>query len=222
MLCSYNIHFYTEINKDPKGLNKFRDFLRNSNVEILFLQESYGVIPAIITKDLPFQSVNEKSGLAILSKHQIQETKIYNFEEDKGVMYAKINDIRFYNVHLDNEFESKRLKQIYRVINFVKSIEDSLKIYIGGDFNTLNPDDYTKEKWDYMLKKESKHTSTRNLVYPEITKWYKDLYNGKKDPVTSIYQRRVDYFFSNVSKSPSSFIDNTIELSDHYPILVKL
>lgn len=231
-IMSFNVQSFNCIHKK---LQCFLQFLKEHKVEIIFFQEAYkGTIPKELYQIYETFVHYPEKGLAIFSKYPIKtyefkpfDYKKYDYKkfDNKGYIYANINGVDFYNVHLDHISEITRLSQITELLVFEKTkrLPDNIckDIYILGDFNSLNVNDYTEGKWKYMLQNETEYTHPESLVYNLISQFYKDSYNGAKNPVTSHFGRRVDYIFTNSARN-NSFIDNTIKLSDHYPIYMQI
>lgn len=233
-ITSFNVHDWKETNDIRKGSEKIASFIYNQGDDVCCLQESYErkandglyLIPEEVTKNYTYSFSYPEKGLKILSKTPIEnaEKKAFDSYSDKGVIYAEINNKHIFNVHLDDKEEHVRLYQTSILLKFVKEMTEdssSKKIYICGDFNSLNETEYSKEKWDEMLTKEKDYTSPNSLVYNKITNSYMDTRRGLEDPSTSIHGRRVDYIFTNQRVKETFKITQDYTLSDHAMISYK-
>ena len=170
-------------------------------------------------------------GNAILSKYKISDVFYKNIEikdvETRGFIVSKFHEnFNLIVTHLDVELEEIRIqqyKEIKKNLNF-----NELNILLG-DFNALRFEDYTKKKWNEILKIRKKNFwefPKSNLIHL-IEKDFIDIWS-KYDKIqpTCRYDTRIDYIFLSKMNQDDFEIKSIlriddIEISDHYPILLK-
>lgn len=223
-VVSLNVYNFKKLRRIRGGVCRLTLAILKENPDIVFLQEAYNYIPVGLSRAFIYRLHFWEKGLSILSKYPITKQKFISFNEDKGLVYARIGSDDFVNVHLDHQVEETRIRQIRRIMTFVRSLPATHcgQILIGGDFNMLNKNEYTAAKWKQMLEQEAEHTDPESLAYQIMTESFYDTYNGPKNPVTSEYGRRVDYFFSNHKPNGSFKIIEDFDLSDHAMISYKI
>jgi len=140
--------------------------------------------------------------------------------------------LRIYNIHLDNQQEDCRIKELMEALIFIKSTSRGKPHLIMGDFNSLLREDYTTEEWNKITKErfnnawEAPQTKVCSLMLSEN---YKDAWTlakerkGNKETFPR-YKTRIDYVW--VSQNfpfqilKSSHVEH--EASDHNPELIEI
>lgn len=221
-ILTYNVYGFRLIHRLEDGRRKFANYIIELDPDIICIQEAYKYIPIDITNVYKHQSSYWFGGLNILSKTPIYNRKILKLDEDKGCLYSMVNDLNIFNIHLDNFSEKTRLKQYNEIFEFIKDIvkENDFPILLCGDFNSINKEFYSSKKWKDMLTYEQEYTSEDSDVYNSITSTFYDTYlNKHKNPSTSIYDRQVDYIFTDFIPKTSCKIMKNFIFSDHSPVI---
>lgn len=137
-----------------------------------------------------------------------------------------------FNTHLDHVFEELRLLQMDIIHSTLKKILPNQPFHIlGGDFNSINVEDYPKKKWNSIKEYRIKNSWELPFsdVYNRIVKdWkYLDTYrvtNQKEYPPPSCWAgTRIDYIFFSPEFNGKILKCETVKTkaSDHQPILVE-
>ena len=112
--------------------------------------------------------------------------------------------ISIYNTHLDNRNENVQEKELKRITKILE--KDKNKIILTGDFNLK----INKGIFISFMKRLSK----LNIVRVEI---------DEKTLKQSNYNRAIDHIFvSKDLKVIDKKVIKDLEISDHYPILIKI
>lgn len=168
-VASYNIKglpFPIQINHTPRYkriVKELRKMHEAKNApDVILIQEAFSLFSQYVYFKLndiypyrvrgPKGRIRINSGLEILSRYPISKsaTIVYNQCDSvdclsrKGVLHARINNIDFYNTHMQANNKSRkeiankvRIKQTETMIQFVKNTRDeNLPFFMVGDFNT--------------------------------------------------------------------------------------
>lgn len=227
VVSSFNIkNDYFKYNKEKT--NTIIDYLIDNKIDILTLQELYKKADKDLTKyllDLDYhiikryrfisrlilRPINESTPIItnrkIISKRNYRLPFLPSFPKrimTKIVIEYNNELISIYNTHLDNRnvnVQEKELKKISKILE-----KDKNKIILTGDFNLK----INKGIFISFIKRLSK----LNIVRVEI---------DEKTLKQSKYNRAIDHIFvSKELKVIDKKVIKDLEISDHYPILIKI
>ncbi|TDQ11517.1 endonuclease/exonuclease/phosphatase family protein [Pedobacter metabolipauper] len=168
-----------------------------------------------------------------------------------GYIYANIHGIHVFAVHLSPFVYQKRLYEVKEVLAHAATLPKGSPVIIAGDFNSYHSKDslnYTAKDLAAQRKREQGNAEIRNLnnghfdysVLDEIER------SGFKDAVDLVSDQfnytmptkkydaafktkiRIDYIWLNsilkkkVSEAAVIYDQHTEQMSDHYPVLLKL
>ncbi len=246
ILC-YNVLHGFESN--PKVMDKYVTWVKTIDPDIVAFQEMNKFTDKSL-KELAaryghyYSAISKENGypVAITSKYPIRDLIKVDDHMEHGYMYAKINDINLFVVHLSSWSFFLREKEIQRILSHAALIPEKEKIVITGDFNSLCETDSLTHKDGYLERvkrreqKDPRYKALNNgkLDYSVIRTikdaGYSDSFLMFHDAFTRTvpkHLRRVDYMGLNPQMAKyviaSDFIydDKNNEISDHFPLLVK-
>ena len=209
-IASYNVHYWYDVFENENSINIGKNILKNKP-DIICLQEyRNNGCPSNFKNNYQYQYINEYN--CVFSKYPILSSKTIQLGRDNKYFFQRylqickilVNNKEIYilNTHLDvfDNTEKIRYSQIKNIINEIKKLDDKL-VFLMGDFNSLDFNDYTEEYLNNMRIQSGKHMPKKMKVLPEIQKHMYDCYklndNYKKNPVTVWSLRKVDYIFVN-------------------------
>jgi len=227
VVSSFNIkNDYFKYNKEKT--NTIIDYLLDNKIDILNLQELYKRADKDLTKyllkldyhiikryrfisRLLLRPFNESTPIItnknIISKKNYRLPFLPSFPKrimTKIVIEYNNELISVYNTHLDNRNEIVQEKELNKIFNIIK--KDKNKIILTGDFNLK----INKGIFISFMKKLSR----LNIVRVEI---------DEKTLKQSNYNRAIDHIFvSKDLKVIDKKVIKNLEISDHYPILIKI
>lgn len=203
-------------------------YLKNNKIDILNLQEVYSKLDKDLSKDIDslkysmfgkyrfflkriLNRINEKT--PIITKYKVISYKTYNLpflpSTLKRVMTKVVVEIdgklvSIYNTHIDYMMDITKKRQLKRILKIIK--KDNNPIILTGDFNLKNNNEIFNN-----FRKEMKRININHIDVGDNT-WK-----------PSKYHRAIDHIFiSDDFKLDSKEIVKNIEISDHYPILIKV
>lgn len=215
------------------GRDEVTEYLKNSEADILLLQEDGGKG----YESLGYQVVNPSKNLTVLSKYKIVDTKIINPDDESvsipGVQIdieIKGKQYRFIDVYLkpfkfeksmikldgDNNEDEEKVKSIVKrliptfkihqeQVNAInKAVENSpYPVILAGDFNSV-PNSY---EYYHLL-------NGMQDCFVEAGKGSATSFHDYKFPI------RIDYIFASKSIKPISYkVDRSVKISDHFPVI---
>ena len=234
-VISYNI---LEGMKLDKGKNKFVEWVKNQDPDILALQEAnhltetqllslakrYGHEKAIILKEKGYP-------VALTAKADVKINNVYRFTEGftHGFIHLEIDNINYIILHLDPHSSEQRKIEIHKIFTWINRNPSKKDWIIMGDFNSSSPldknilgpnIDYTLH--EYILDNEyvdvvkifnSKFTQTvptkEFMIHPKDFNRYDFIYISKS--------------LKNKVYSSSVIYDEFTDVySDHYPIQLEI
>lgn len=226
-ICTFNIqNDYRKYTKD-KSLEILK-FLKKEKLDVFNLQEVYSKIDKDLKNNLfntkysingkyrfllkvILNRFNEKN--PIITNKKVLSTKTYHLPVfpsiTKRIMTKVEIDldgeiISIYNTHLDYKYISVRKRELKRIINIIKN--DSNPIILTGDFNLKTNNIYFKEFIKDMKSIGIKHIDV-----------------GEKTLKISKYHRAIDHIFiSDKFKLKSKRLITNLDISDHYPIIIRV
>lgn len=227
VISTFNIkNDYFKYKKDKT--NTILKYLKDNNIDILNLQELYLKLDKDLSKELKkinYKKIGKYRGISrillkpfnestpIITNKDIVEIKHFKLpfipSLQKRVMtkiVIKYNNelVSIYNTHLDFKFDKvkkKELDKIYKIIS-----KDKNKIILTGDFNLKN----NKEIFNDFVDKLNKLGIIRIPLDEKTLK-------------QSMYNRAIDHIFvSKEFKIVDKEVIKTLDISDHYPLLIKL
>ena len=226
-ICTFNIqNDYRKYNKD-KSLEIIK-FLNKNKINIFNLQEVYSKIDKDLRTSLfntnysingkyrfllrkILTRVNEKN--PIITDKKVLSTKTYHLPVFPSItkrIMTKVEIelggevISIYNTHLDYKYLGVRRRELDKIINIIKN--DSNPIILTGDFNLKTNNIYFKEFIKYLSSLGIKHIDIE-----------------EKTLKISKYHRAIDHIFiSDKFKLKSKNLITNLDISDHYPIIIKV
>ena len=165
--------------------------------------------------------------------HQIinTNTNTNTNNENYSCLYVELsNNIHIFGTHLEvyDSTDNSRIQQLEKIYQIINTI-DSPNIILLGDLNLLYQPQLTQIQWDYQVS----HDKRRNII--TSSKAYKTIINNNfidsfdylnlsPPPISSCYDRRVDYIFikNNFSYQCTNTQIVHTNVSDHLPIYLDL
>ena len=226
-ICTFNIQ--NDYRKyDILKSKEIVKFLKRNKIDILSLQEVYPKVDKDLKRilsdtkysisgkyrfflNLFLKRVNEKT--PIITNKKVLSTKTYHLPFlpstlRRIITKVEIEDnekvISIYNTHLDYKYLSVRKRQLKKVLNIIKN--DKNPIILTGDFNLKNNNIYFKKFISELEKLNIKHIDILDNTL-KISK----------------YHRAIDHIFiSDSFKLKSKKRVTNLDISDHYPIIIKV
>ena len=227
VISTFNIkNDYFKYKKDKT--NTILNYLRDNNIDVLNLQELYFRLDKDLSKELKkinYKKIGKYRGISrILLKPFNESTPIITNKNILDIKHFKLpffpslqkrvmtkivikynNElVSIYNTHLDFKYDKvkkKELDKIYKIIS-----KDKNKIILTGDFNLKN----NKEIFNDFVDKLDKLGIIRIPLDEKTLK-------------QSMYNRAIDHIFiSKEFKIIDKEVIKTLDISDHYPLLIKL
>lgn len=246
ILCYNVLHGFES---DPAVMDKYVDWVKTVDPDIVAFQEMNKFTESSL-KELAaryghyYSAISKENGypVAITSKYPIRDLVKVDDHMEHGYMYAKIDDINLFVVHLSSWSFFLREKEIRRILAHAALIPENEKIVIAGDFNSLCETDSLTHQDGYIdrLKRREqrdpryKALNNGKLDYSVINTvkeaGYSDSFLMFHDAFTRAFPkhlRRVDYVWLNpvmakyVVSSEFIYDDKDNEISDHFPLLVQ-
>ena len=204
------------------------NYLINNKIDILNLQELYKKLDKDLTKEL--KNINYKrfgkyifksklllkpfnESTPIITNKKVLEVKHYNLPFLPSVqrrimtkVVIKYNKelVSIYNTHLDFKFDKVKEKELNKILEIIS--KDKNKIILTGDFNLK----INKNIFNNFVDKLEK----MNIIRVQA---------NEKTLKISLYNKAIDHIFiSKDFKLLDVEVIKTLDISDHYPILIKL
>ena len=203
-------------------------YLKNNKIDILNLQEVYSKLDKDLVKDIDslkynmfgkyrfflkriLNRINEKT--PIITKYNVVSYKTYNLPFLPSTLKRVMTKVEveidgrlvsIYNTHIDYMMDITKKRQLNKILKIIK--KDNNPIILTGDFNLKNNNEIFNN-----FRKEMKRININHI----------DMGDNTWKP--SKYHRAIDHIFiSDDFKLDSKEIVKNIEISDHYPILIKV
>lgn len=266
LICSWNVHhmsFLTTVNHGgaDTGAAVRSAAFRQFGVDVLCLQEVsqdkldqvfghdyhaiYSPAPglwlgnALVVPQSPNTSAQE-------NLWKVVRQSSLKIDVDRAVLSVMLEAsedpacrIRIYCTHLDYQSETRRLRQMQKILDLV-ALEDeeqgpeyaALPVVLVGDLNALTREDYDESQWVALVahRMERRWEPPESLVVSFLKeKGWQDLTCSNHRIFGSRFQTRIDYFFGRASAGmevladgPATFGEAENALSDHQPICLSL
>ena len=201
------------LNKE-KTLNLISEYINDNDNDILFFQELfYPEFNKIDKKNFNFSYCDNKTGLSIISKRDIEIIKTvyfkknlinYIFNSTNGfiICYDSEQDIYLINIHLSclHFYFNSELETLKKEIDLLKTKDK--KIILGGDFNI---------------------TRYYSLILKQLFKIKFNIEN-KDNSYNYLCNVNIDYFFEITKETFKELKTSCIKTfeSDHFPILTEI
>ena len=203
-------------------------YLKNNKIDILNLQEVYSKLDKDLAKDIDIlkynmfgkyrfflkrilNRINEKT--PIITKYNVVSYKTYNLPFLPSTLKRVMTKVEveidgrlvsIYNTHIDYMMDITKKRLLNKILKIIK--KDNNPIILTGDFNLKNNNEIFNN-----FRKEMKRININHI----------DMGDNTWKP--SKYHRAIDHIFiSDDFKLDSKEIVKNIEISDHYPILIKV
>ena len=223
-ICTFNIrNDYFDYKKEKSNI--IYNYLKDNNIDILGLQEVFSKpnrdLKKLIKNDykmigkyrflLPLLHFTSNEKTPIITNHEIVESTTYRLPHKPSKLrrvmthvVIKYNDkeISIYNTHLEARIDRVKEEQLNFILEILKS-DKRPKILIG-DFNSDISDTYFKEFINNLKE--------LNLTRIPISE------NTLKDSKRNIDHIFIDNSFKLIKKE----VVKTLEISDHYPIVIEV
>ena len=221
------------IQNDIKNYSKSKEeeiitYLKDNKIDILNLQEVYSKLDKDLSKDIDslnynmfgkyrfflkriLNRINEKT--PIITKYNVINNKTYNLPFLPSTLKRVMTKVEveidgrlvsIYNTHLDYMLDITKKRQLKRILKILK--KDNNHIILTGDFNLKNNSEIFNNFVEEMKKININHIDVGDNTWKP-----------------SKYHRAIDHIFlSDDFKLNSKKIVKNIDISDHYPILIKV
>ena len=223
-ICTFNIQNDFK-NYDITKSKEIVEFLKNKNIDIYSLQEVYSKIDKDLRKVIKALSYtingtyrfiiptrfNEKN--PIITNKKVISERTYHLpflpSALKRIMTkVEIEDegkiISIYNTHLEVRKENVKKRQLNRIVQILK--KDKNPIILTGDFNLKTNKEIFNDFVSELEKLGIKHVDVEDKTL-KISK----------------YHRAIDHIFiSNNFKLISKDRITDLDISDHYPVIIKV
>ena len=198
-------------------------YINEKQIDIMNLQELYPSCEKELQKGLKkhhitgkyrylyFPRINESN--PIITNKPIISTKTYHLPHlpsllnriiTKTIIKLDSQEITVLNTHLDYKYTLAKKRQLQAILKLLK--KETNPVILTGDFNLKN----NKELFNNFVK----DLENLNIYHVEI---------DEKTLKTSKYKRAIDHIFlSKNFKLLDKKVIKDLELSDHYPILIKV
>lgn len=236
-VMTYNVNKSRDASFRKDSSSKLHHFLKDSNADIIFLQEVVGSSEKRSILECEFESLADNlwedfsygknaltegghHGNAILSKYPIIETENVdvstNSREQRGILFAKIKilknnlpfEVNLLCLHLDL-FQKGRDKQFFKLIGEISKTSRDIPLIVAGDFNDWN------HKFAKRLEDKTKLVDCGKCLSGKYLKTFPSFF-----PALAL-----DHIFVKglkpLSIIPNDFL-NMKSLSDHLPTIVEI
>ena len=203
-------------------------YLKDNKIDILNLQEVYKKLDKDLSKELKtinYKRIGKYRGISrlflrpfnestpIVTNKKIVEVKHYKLpflpSIQKRIMTKVVIDynnelISVYNTHLDFKFDKVKKRELDRIYEIIS--KDKNKVILTGDFNLK----VNKKIFLNFIEK----LKEINIIRVQI---------NEKTLKQSMYNRAIDHIF--VSKDfdiLDARVIKELEISDHYPVLIRI
>lgn len=227
VISTFNIkNDYYKYNKEKT--KDIINYLKEKNIDILNLQEVYKRLDKDLTKEvinnnyrivgkyrflskLILKPFNEST--PIITNKKIIKIRHYRLpflpSLQKRIMTKVIikynnENISIYNTHLDFKYDKVKKKELDKIYEIIS--KDSNKLILTGDFNLKT----NKDIFNNFVNKLDKLNIQRIPINEKTLK-------------QSAYNRAIDHIFiSKDFEVIDKEVIKDIEISDHYPVLIKI
>ena len=234
--------------KQKKRCPKIIQYLNASEFDIVILQEVFDKkiskeiqkglstrYPYILSPIKEGFSIKLSSGVMILSKHPFKlvdhvifgVSKKIDKAAQKGCSLIKVNinnkSILVGGTHLDskNELSKKTQYKILKEKIIDPNINDSIPMFLAGDFNTDFSDTTYHEMISILGLTNSSLEDERPYTFDEFNSWNNKGYKAWIDFI--LYQKTKKIKISDyyILRPKMQLDKNTIDLADHYQIILE-
>ena len=255
-VLSYNV--LKGLQGDVKNMNRFSSWVKKKSPDIICYQEMNGFTQKSLENFAigyghPYAMIAKESGysVAITSRFPIVNAQKVLENMWHGYLYANINGLHVFAIHLSPFLYQKRLYEIRQILAQAALLPKGSPVLIAGDFNSYQARDsgyYSGKALLTQQSREQKNAEIRNLNAGKFdysvtnegtTAGFKDAVSlfskqfdfsmpTKKYDAAFKDKIRIDYIWLNKSlqrKATAASVvydDDTADMSDHYPILLDL
>ncbi len=207
-IVSYNIHRASDCN-NINTLNEIINYLSNLNCDIICLQEvlyhQFISIKSKLKMDGIFainvNKPNLKYGICTLSKFKIENSThllLESKKEQRGILNIQIvickDGMSIINTHLGLD-KDERNTQINQILDYINTLPK--RVILCGDFNEQNI--FISNFKDSAILTNKYHIETFDKT-----------------------KSRIDYIFLSEDIKIYEYTVEKINLSDHYPVIIKV
>lgn len=243
---SYNAMSFSDNSKVSWNDKDIIKYIRESNADIVCLQEAGGLgkaidIGALEIDEYPYHSAEEKKGIACLSKYPILSNNNISYSSESNSSYAVEILIGTDTVLVvNNHFESYRLnstdKESYKElikkpeeVNVEKSYDTLTdKLVAANAIRGPQVDSVAtfieKSHHKYIIACGDFNESPISYSHHRLTQILNDAYTRSGNGPGLSYNRHGMYFrldhilISDNIESHKTVVDSSVDFSDHYPI----
>lgn len=232
------VEWVTEINPDVVAFQEMNKFTQKS---LEAFARRYGHPYAVLSK-------TDGYPVAISSKYPIVNVQKVVDNMWHAYIYANIDNIHFFVIHLSPHVLTKRQEEIRTIVAHANMLPQDEPILIMGDFNSLDRSDsaqYNEKTLENMRDVEKRRPNIRNLNKGEIdysvmeyltTNGFIDTFlltNKNFIPSVSTKKygtpsKRIDFIWANKVAAEKVISETIVHdkytdvMSDHYPVLLEL
>jgi exodeoxyribonuclease III len=255
-VLSYNV--LKGFQSDTANMSRYVTWVKHKEPDIIFYQEMngftqqsletfakrYGHNYAVLGKETGY-------AVALTSRYPINNAQKVLKDMWHGYIYAEIEGINVFAVHLSPWVYLKRKEEVKLILAHVATLSKNAPVIIAGDFNSLHQRDslrFTDKDLQSQIAREAKNPEIRNLnnghfdysVTADMESGgFEDAVNRLNKefthsmPTKKFYapykgKIRIDFMWLNkplIKRLKKAFIiydNDTDEMSDHYPVWLTL
>lgn len=255
-VLSYNV--LKGFQGDTANMSRYVNWVKQRQPDIVFYQEMNGFTqPSLETfakrYGHNYAVLGKETGyaVALTSRYPINNAQKVLENMWHGYIYANIEGINVFAVHLSPWIYLKRKEEVKQILAHAAKLPLNAPVIVAGDFNSYHSRDslrFTDKDLQSQVKREQKNPEMRNLnngrfdfsVTADMEKGgYKDAVNVQNKHFThSIPTKkydapykgkiRIDYMWLNkpllqrLKQAYIKYDEDTDIMSDHYPVWLEL
>ena len=143
-LITHNVYYgFTKI---PERKEKWLEWMKNQNPDIVSLQELNEYTPEQLAEDAnswghPFSVLLKEEGFptGVTSRFPIEDIQRYLEGFHHGLIRVKIQGIYLYIIHLHPSNWEFRHREIDQILSNIEALPENSSVILAGDFNTFSP-----------------------------------------------------------------------------------
>ncbi len=252
-IISYNV--IEGLQQDSVTQQMFVDWINVIDPDVVALQEMNNFTQKSLETlarryNHPYAVISKLDGypVAVSSKYPIVNVQKVIDNMWHAYIYANIDNVHFFVIHLSPHILTKRLEEIKTILAHINTLPPDEPVLIMGDFNSVDRSDamqYDDKMVQAMREKEENNTHIRNLNNGNIdysvleyltqndfidTYWLtnNEFIPSVTTPKFGIPSKRIDFIWAN-KIAAEKVVNGTIIhdkytdiISDHYPVYIEV